>query len=320
MLLILLLLPAMLLTGARALDPQGGGWVRLVSFTPYAVVLYGAALLLLLPMWLRARGARRVTARALSVVAAVCLLTHAFWASGPFLGTSRAAAAGEPAVRLMTANLRLGQADTSRVVQVALRNRVDVLVLQEVTSQARRSLARAGLRKAYPHVAGKAAPGTDGTMVFSRHPLRRVSRLDTGFGSYRMSVRLPGGAVQLLAVHPRPPIGDARDWWLDHRAIRAAARSLHGPAVIAGDLNATMDHAPMRELVGRGYDDAATSATSQWQPTWPAAGQVSRFGVALPSLLPIDHVLVRGGPVALRTESVTIEGSDHRALVAILGR
>ena len=86
--------------------------------------------------------------------------------------------------------------------------------------------------------------------------------------------------------------------------------------MIVGDLNATMDHAPMRELVGRGYDDAATQAASGWQPTWPAAGEVSRFGLAVPSLLPIDHVFLSTGLRAVSTESVTIAGTDHRALVA----
>jgi endonuclease/exonuclease/phosphatase (EEP) superfamily protein YafD len=77
-----------------------------------------------------------------------------------------------------------------------------------------------------------------------------------------------------------------------------------------------MDHAPLRELVGRGYDDAATEARSGWQPTWPSAGEVSRFGVSVPSLIPIDHVFLGGGLRALSTESVTVGGTDHRALVA----
>jgi endonuclease/exonuclease/phosphatase (EEP) superfamily protein YafD len=89
--------------------------------------------------------------------------------------------------------------------------------------------------------------------------------------------------------------------------------------VIAGDLNATMDHVPMRALVGSGFADAATQADSRWQPTWPADGQVSRFGFALPSLVPIDHVLVKGALRAVRTESVEIDGTDHRALVAVVG-
>ncbi len=50
-----LLVPAFLLTGDRLLDPQGGTWVRLIAFTPYAVLLYAAALLPLLLAWWRGR-------------------------------------------------------------------------------------------------------------------------------------------------------------------------------------------------------------------------------------------------------------------------
>jgi endonuclease/exonuclease/phosphatase (EEP) superfamily protein YafD len=47
---------------------------------------------------------------------------------------------------------------------------------------------------------------------------------------------------------------------------------------------------------------------------------VSDFGVAVPSMIPIDHVFLSAGLRALRTESVTIDGTDHRALVATVGR
>ena len=92
--------------------------------------------------------------------------------------------------------------------------------------------------------------------------------------------------------------------------------------MIVGDLNATMDHAPMRELVGRGFRDAATEARSRWQPTWqptwPSAGVVARFGVTVPPLVAIDHVLVAEGLRALATRTYPVRGTDHLALVATL--
>ncbi len=316
----LLLVPAGLVTAARLLDLPGGGWVRLVAFTPYATVLYAAALLLLLVAWWRGRGFWRGTARLLAVVALVGVAVHAFWASGPFLGGSAAQAAGKDRLHVMTSNLRFGEADTSRVVEVAVSNDVDVLVLQEVTPQALGRLQGAGLDQAFPHSAGKPQEGPAGTMVFSRFALRKVHPLATGFGSYSLDVRVPGGPVHLLAVHPRPPIGDVTAWRSDQGVVRHAARASGERTMIVGDLNATMDHVPMRALVGSGYDDAATQADSQWQPTWPAAGEVSRLGISVPSLLPIDHVFVNEGLRALRTDSYEIDGTDHRALVAVLAR
>ena len=45
---------------------------------------------------------------------------------------------------------------------------------------------------------------------------------------------------------------------------------------------------------------------------------MSRLGFSVPSLVPIDHVLLSSGMRALRTESVTVQGTDHRALVATI--
>jgi len=315
----LLLVPAGLLTTARALDLPGGGWVRLVAFTPYAVVLYALAVVLLLPAWIRGRGPWRGAARTVLCVAVLGVLVHGFWSAGPYVGTPSAAAATPHRLQVMTANLLKGGADPAQVVEVAVDNDVDVLVLQEVTPEALDRLDGAGLAQAFRHRAGRAEPGTHGTMVFSHRRLTRVSRLPTAFGSYAMQVRAPGGPVRLLAVHPRPPLGDASEWRSDHGVVRHAARAAGERTMIVGDLNATMDHVPMRALAGSGYADAATEAHSRWQPTWPADGQVSRLGVALPSLVPIDHVLVRDALHAVRTTTVEIHGTDHRALLADVG-
>lgn len=320
LLLSVLLVPAGLITFARLSDLPGGTWVRLVTFTPYAGALYALALLPLLWVGLRGRRFARGLARSLAVVAVLGLLLHAYWASGPFIGSSPAEASSGRPLRVMTSNLRLGQADATEVLDVAVDRDVDLLVLEEVTPQALAGLRAAGIGHVFDHSAGHAAPGPAGTMVFSTHPLRHVRRLDTRFGSYEMDVRLPRASVHLLAVHPRPPIGDVTEWRADQRAIRQGARGRQGSTLIVGDFNATMDHAPLRELVGRGYDDAATEARSGWQPTWPSAGEVSGFGVAVPSMIPIDHVFLSVGLRALRTESVTIDGTDHRALVATVTR
>jgi endonuclease/exonuclease/phosphatase (EEP) superfamily protein YafD len=315
----LLLVPALLLTTARMLDLPGGTWVRLVAFTPYAVVLYAAALLLLLLAWWRGRGFWRGTARLLVVVSVLGLVLHALWAGAPYVGTPGAEAAGGDRLHVMTSNLRFGQASTARIVEVAMRGDIDVLVLQEVTPQALSGLEGAGLGQALTHRAGAAAGGATGTMVFSRYPLRDAKKLGTALGSYVMDVRTPAGRIHLVAAHPRPPVGDVADWRFDQGVLRHAARATSERTLIVGDLNATMDHLPMRTLVGIGFQDAATQADSQWQPTWPAAGQVSRLGFSVPSLVAIDHVFLSSGLRALRTESVTVEGTDHRALVATVG-
>ncbi len=317
----LLLVPAGVLTAARGLDLPGGTWVRLVAFTPYAAALYLVALLLLLIAWARGRGLWRGTARLLAVVALLGVALHAYWASGPFVGTPQAEATdGTARLRVMTVNLRLGEADPARVVEVAVGRGVGVLVLQEVTPQALTALERAGITPAYPHRVGRPRAGAGGTMVFSQARATGVARVATHADGYRLDLRLPGGRLHLLAVHPRPPTGDVSGWLADQQAVGRAARGDHGPTMIVGDLNATMDHQPLRELVGRGYQDAATQSTAGWQPTWPSAGEVSRLGIEVPPLVALDHVLLRDGLRAVRTTTVEIGGTDHRALLATVAR
>ena len=317
--LLALLLPAGALTYARLLDPSGGLWVRLVAFTPLALPLYVAALLTLLLAWWRAHDGWRVLAKVLVAGCALGVALHAFWASGPYVGAATAEARDRSTLRVMTANLELGQASPSRVVEAAVGHGVDVLVLEEVTPAALGAMQAAGLSTAFPHSAGAAADGARGTMVLSTHRIRHVHRLPTGFGSYAMDVRVGGTAVHLVAVHSRPPVGDARDWMADQAVIRQRAVGLDGPVVLAGDFNATLDHRSMRELGGRGFDDAVVQSRSRWEPTWPAAGEVSLLGLRVPSLLQLDHVLVNRAVHARSTQSVTIAGTDHRAVLAVLG-
>ena len=65
---------------------------------------------------------------------------------------------------------------------------------------------------------------------------------------------------------------------------------------MAGDFNATLDHAELRELLDRGWVDAADAVGEGFAWTWPA-----RRRRALP--LTIDHVLVDR---RVRVERVTV--------------
>ncbi len=70
----------------------------------------------------------------------------------------------------MTSNLRFGRADTARVVELAVREDVDVLVLEEVTPQALDGLQAAGIGQAFPHRVGRPAAGPGGTHGVLPHP------------------------------------------------------------------------------------------------------------------------------------------------------
>lgn len=317
--LVLLLVPAATMTLARAVQPSGGAWVRLIAFTPYAVVLYVVALLLLLLCWAQGHGGWRALAAALTAGTLAALALHAFWLA-PVLTASPATAAGDE-VRVMTINLTYGRASPSRVVALAVDNRVDLLVLEEVDPQIVAGLEAAGLSRVFAHSAGEPEDGAAGTMVFSTEELSDVVRLDTTFASWSMRV---GDDLSLVAAHSAPPTGDTADWHADHRAIAVAAEQAaqdgDGAALVVGDLNATPDHEVLHTLGDLGYDDAATQAGSRWQPTWPAEAGPSVLGIGVPPLVAIDHVLFDRGLRVVSTDTADVDGGDHRALVAVLRR
>ena len=76
LLLALLLIPGIVLTLVRLLDPWDGRWVRLEAFTPFGIVAYGAALVVVLIRFAFARGwATGIAAAAV----AVGLALHLSW-------------------------------------------------------------------------------------------------------------------------------------------------------------------------------------------------------------------------------------------------
>ena len=307
MVVIAVLVPAMMITAARIVGPDGGRWVRLVSFTPYALLLYGVALLLLIVAVVAGHGFRRAIAGTLAVLVLPLVAVHLWWASPAYVGQPAASANHGKTFTVLASNLYLGEADPVELGRLAKRTGAEILVLTEITPAALEALREAGLTDAYPHAGGAPAEGGAGTMVLARHELTDVAPLDTTFGGLAVTVSVPGESIRLIAVHAHPPSDDATAWRSDHAVIRRAAAASAGPTVVAGDFNATMDHEQMRELDGRGLADAAEQANSGWQPTFPD-----------PPLIAVDHVLLTADFVATHTDAVSIEGTDHRALVAEL--
>ncbi|MFA6576667.1 MAG: endonuclease/exonuclease/phosphatase family protein, partial [Nocardioides sp.] len=104
------------------------------------------------------------------------------------------------------------------------------------------------------------------------------------------------------------------DWVADHREILAAAGQ-PGVDLVVGDLNATLDHAPVRALVDAGFRDTAEIANQGLATTWPVGGSYPLLSL-LPPMVAIDHVLVTDAWAVVSTETLDIDGADHRAVLA----
>lgn len=300
-----LLVPASLLTLARALQPEAAVWVQLVAFTPLALVAYAAGLLLAGSLAWRRRS--RVAA-GLAVLAAAGLVLHGAWFAPMLTGEARPTT-GEP-LTVMSANLFFGGADGNALVRAAVEEDVDVLVVQEITEDLLADMEAAGVDDSWPHRAGTPGPSAQGTMVFADVPLGPEQRVATSWDSWLVDV----GDVSLLAVHPLAPL-DVVAWRADHELIRSVVAE-EQPDIVVGDFNASLDHRVMQDLAADGWRSVTEVAGEGWQPTWSMSGLLGDASLPLPALVQIDHVLAGPSVGSIGSHTVGVPGSDHRALVA----
>ncbi|WP_395657530.1 endonuclease/exonuclease/phosphatase family protein [Nocardioides sp.] len=305
-----LLVPALGVTFARAVEPQRSFWLLVEGFTPVGVVLYGLVVLLLA---VRLVVVRRWWTWALAAVALAGLLVHCWWFAPQVSGANPPPAAGAEPMVVMTSNIAHGAGDATALVRLAESERADVLVVEEITAADLAEMDAAGLADLLPHRVGTPEPDSDGTMVFALERLGPAEALATTHGGWVVAL----GDLTLVATHPQAPTVP-EDWRADHAVLLATVEADH-PDLVVGDLNATSDHAPMRALADAGYRDVGELADQGWQPTWPAQGSWS-LGLPTPPLAQIDHVLVGPRLAAIGMHTVDVPGSDHRAVVALVAR
>ncbi|HVT70406.1 MAG TPA: endonuclease/exonuclease/phosphatase family protein, partial [Trebonia sp.] len=219
--------------------------------------------------------------------------------------------ASGPMLRVLTVNLFFGRADAEIVVARVRQLGADVLFLQELTEDAVTRLKQAGLEDLMPHSQLEIRGGSAGSGIYSRYPLGDGPAVPP----IRMAqptalVRLPSGdEVELVCVHPAPPAprqkGGAARWREELAALPAPGER---PRVLAGDFNATLDHAAFRDVLRRGYDDAALVTGTALTRTW---GIPERRPV-----LTLDHVLVDRSCAVLACATYFVPRTDHRALFA----
>jgi endonuclease/exonuclease/phosphatase family metal-dependent hydrolase len=304
-----LAVPALTLTVARAFDTDNGTMIRIEAFTPLAIPVY-----LVLVVWLGV-GAVLVKDRlhiAVAVLALVLLGLHVWWFAPQVVGDNPAPAAGAQRITVMNANLYEGRASAQDVVDAVREHHVNILVLEEITPGLLQQMDDLGLASLLPDRVGEPDYMVAGTMILADQPLTDHVRLRTTFQGWEATY----GDLTVLGVHPVAPV-DPAGWRADHAAILKQAETDHADLIV-GDMNATPDHQPMRELDEAGFRDASEAANEGWQPTWPA-NHVGVFPV-LPPVVKIDHVLVGEDMAALGTETVDIAGTDHYALVATVAR
>jgi endonuclease/exonuclease/phosphatase (EEP) superfamily protein YafD len=219
-------------------------------------------------------------------------------------------------VRVLSSNLRKGQADASSFVGLA-EDRADVLTVSELTPEELDRFLQAGIEKLFPYSVVFPAPGAGGVGLWSRYPLIAVSPPNQRQAAAQL--RVPGVQLEpfVASVHITSPLAHERNSFSNWRdGISATKVRLSDFAesagframIVAGDFNSTPDMRQFRDLLTDGYRDAVEQTGAGFAPTFPS-------NTWFPPLITIDHVLTRNAGVS-SIHTVELPGSDHRALLA----
>jgi endonuclease/exonuclease/phosphatase (EEP) superfamily protein YafD len=299
-------IPIVTWTAIRLFGLEGGSYpvIALMAFTPYAAI---AALLV-------AGVAAALRNWAAAIVAALAVLCLAAVVLPRTIGSSTAQAEGHETLTVLAANVHVGTADPEALVALVDRLRPDLLSVEELTPSFVRELRRAGIDSRLGNSLLQPRRGAGGAGLYSRLPLRPLPRqTDFFFRMPRAALVLPDGRrLRVVGVHPFPPLSGHVGAW--QAALKSLPSGGHGaPWVLAGDFNATLDHAELRDVLDRGYRDAGDVTGKGLEPTFPTMGHR-----LLPPTIAIDHLLAdrRLGIADYGVED--LPGSDHRAIHAEL--
>ncbi|RYZ25911.1 MAG: endonuclease/exonuclease/phosphatase family protein, partial [Propionibacteriaceae bacterium] len=305
---LVLLVPSLAATLLRVAAPTDDMGAILASFVPYGLLTYVLALLLLLVALVRSH--RRGPLVVLTLVVAGLTSLHVSWLA-PFFVPDHRPVVG-PSFTLYAQNVRLGEADTVRLAEIA--TGADVVVLSETTQPFLARLQTPAWGARFPYAVGDLSGSPSDTTVFSRFPLSDAHVLAGSTGTqWVMTLGVPGRApLRLVGAHPCNPYCVGGGFARDHAVLEQTVRANDSePLVVAGDLNAIDDHAPLLRLRADGLRSATDLVGAGWVPTYPADR-------AFPPLLPIDHVLVNDRLTATGLRTVRLPGSDHLGLLATL--
>ncbi|MFE6865764.1 endonuclease/exonuclease/phosphatase family protein [Kitasatospora sp. NPDC057692] len=249
-----------------------------------------------------------------AALAGVLMVVQLVWLVPRLVSDGGTVPADAPRLRVATSNAFLGQVDAAELVRLVREQRVDVLAVEEFGPGAVERLERAGIAEVLPY--RELRPRRD-TALYSRLPLTPLDGAASEPARYQIAaeVTVGGRTVRVTAVHTYYPMGDADRWSKDFAGLRAAVSGATRNAVLLGDFNATLDHAPMRALLDTGLADTHAELGQGFAPTWP---ETSTYYSGLWPVIQIDHVLHGEALRAVSVAEHTVRGTDHRAVVAEL--
>ncbi|MEU9088772.1 endonuclease/exonuclease/phosphatase family protein [Streptomyces sp. NPDC048428] len=301
---VLLLAGVSLVIGFRAAGADGPTPVpQALAFLPWLLVPGAAGLgLAALARW---RG---------GLVWATVALALTVWFVRPY-GPGTTGSHGPVVARLdvLTSNVEFGDA-TDALIATVRREEPDVVFVQECDFACADALAARVPAASYPYRDVVRLDGSLGSAILSRYPLRPAGRIDGAMAMPGSVAVVAGRNVRLQLAHPMPPVpGGVHVWRRELGRIHDLAAAVRAePVVMAGDFNASQDHAAFRAVLDAGgLHDSARLAGSSRAYSWPADRTT-------PLRAQIDHVLVSEEFSVRSARFLRLANTDHRALLVAL--
>ncbi|APY87281.1 endonuclease/exonuclease/phosphatase family protein [Streptomyces alfalfae] len=301
-------LAALLLTAVtailafRAADSDGFTPVtQALAFLPWLLVPAATALLLtVLARWRT------------GMVWAVAALGGVAWYLEPYGNTDAPEGPAVAELRVMTSNVEFGRG-AQGLVEAVREEDPDLLFVEECDPACSALLRKELPRGDYPYREAVEAYGAEGSAILAKVPLKPAKGISGTLGMPGAVAEVKGHEIRVQLVHPMPPLPDGVGLWREELGrIRDYAAAGEGrPTIVAGDFNATQDHAAFRSVLDAGLRDAARLDGTSRAPSWPAAAPA-------PLGAQIDHVLATPDFSARDARFLEIGDTDHRALAVTL--
>ena len=297
-------------------------FTQLVAFRPQALVL-----VLLVGMGMLFRWSWRIAA----VLTILLAVTGGALTAPRYLSDPEPPPPGTRELTIMVANVLGGGADAGEVAKIIRLRQPDLVSLPEAQADVRQEIEShlQGLHyRGYTQQANSAVESA--TSVLVSDSLGEVEFRSETLDPSRVSAQQPGttdtaqtttqfghvivtggslGKLRLIAYHGYPPLPSEVTTWKQDLLVVKRWCAAGQPTILAGDFNATIDHADFRSTLGADCKSVAPSVGAGLQGTWPA-DRPALFRTQL------DHVLVTDGITPGKFQTYEIEGSDHRAAVA----
>lgn len=250
-----------------------------------------------------------LTGRPVIAAASGIVLLAALALAWPWLQAPRAASADGPRFTLMIFNVYYNNPDLGRVASLVRETKPDIVVLLEVLPRIRPGLD--AVADQFPFRVECWKEEACDALILSRFPLTDIrpslpepkSRRPMG----AVTVAIEDRTLTLFPTHltlPYPLVSTNRQA-SQIKEIVDAIETIGGARILAGDFNASTWGATMTFALEKLQFTALTGTGGTWPTFLPA-----HVGI------PIDHVLVSEDLVPLSRQLFTIQGSDHRAVLA----